>query len=153
MAATQTAFRFSTEPWFPVRDGDLRLRSFYNRHYSSRGSASPLIAGPGQKLILLTPAIDALFVWRKFRDMRNEEGINCAVFRNEGPRRASDLIQAAEHWARDRWGRIWAYTYVDAAAVRSLNPGYCFKRAGWVRCAITPGGHGRPRLHVLEKML
>lgn len=153
----QRALRFGPEVWFPVRDGDRRLRPFYNRHYSSRGGDSPLIAGPGEKLVLLTHALDAVFVWRKFEDACRIAGdVNCAVFRNEGPQRSSDLILAAEEFAGVRWptGRGLAlYTYVDPAAVRNPNPGYCFRCAGWTRKGMTPGGHGRPRVLVLEKTI
>lgn len=140
-------------PWMRVRDGDPRLRPIFNRHYSSRAKDHPLIGGPGEKTILLTPQADALFLWRKFRDMRGEPGVNCGVFRNEGPLRSSDLILAAELHARERWGSVRVYTYVNPDAISSPNPGYCFKCAGWTQCGITPGGHGRPRLRVLEKML
>ena len=148
----QAALRLDEGPWFPVRDGDPRLRDFYNRHYSSRGGDSPLICGPGEKLVLLTHAIDALFVWRRFRDMRDEPGVNCAVFRNESGNPGGELIRAAELLAFERWGSVRLYTYVNAAAIRSTNPGYCFQVCGWRKCATTPGGHGRPQLIVLEKL-
>lgn len=136
-----------------VRDGDARLRQFYNRHYSSRGGDSPLIVGPGEKLVLLTPSIDALFVWRKFIDRcKFAGGINCAVFRNESRELSSQLILAAESAAFSKWGVGRLYTYVNADAIRSSNPGYCFLAAGWRRCGWTVGGHGKPSLLVLEKV-
>jgi hypothetical protein len=38
------------------------------------------------------------------------------------------------------------YTYVNGRKVKSANPGYCFKRAGWRTCGKTAGG-----LIILEK--
>jgi hypothetical protein len=152
-AVVQTALALEESPWFELRDGDVRLREFYNRHYSSRGGDHRQIVGPGNKLVLLTPAIDALFVWRKFIDKsRFGGGVNCAVFRNESPALSSALILAAELFAIAKWGIERLYTYVNAARVRSRNPGYCFLCAGWTRCGVTPGGHGRPPLVVLEKV-
>ncbi len=65
--------------WLPVKDGDPRAAAIYRRHYSayeyrdgrrSRYGAKNRfhIAGPGEKLLLMTVNCDALFVWRKFID-------------------------------------------------------------------------------------
>ncbi|OGT54436.1 MAG: hypothetical protein A3E01_03000 [Gammaproteobacteria bacterium RIFCSPHIGHO2_12_FULL_63_22] len=76
---------------------------------------------------------------------RARQGINCAAFRNEGAGRSSDLIRAADRLAFARWPGERHYTYVNAAKVRSSNPGFCFLMAGWRRCGRTRGG-----LHILE---
>lgn len=150
-----------------VRDGDPRLRPFYNRHYSARKSkqgktcakTSPFIVGPGEKLVLLTPLLDALWVWRRTLpefSKRPEAGVNCAVFRREPSAvRASDLILAAEPFALERWPDrpLRLFTYVDPSKIASGNPGYCFKVAGYRRCGRTLGGHGRQPLDVLEKFI
>lgn len=152
---TQPALALENSPWFKVRDGDSRLRVFYNRHYSSRGSSAAQIVGPGGKLVLLTHAIDALFAWRWFSDrcpLAPPGGVNCAVFRNESQSLASRLIVAAEPLALEKWPAATAfYTYVDPAAVASSNPGYCFRRAGYGCVGVTAGGHGRPKLLVFVK--
>src|SRR5882724_7101063 len=54
-------------------------------------------------MVLVTPDALALFVWRKFISMGQQKGVNCAVFRNEGEQRSSDLIRAAEVFAWERW--------------------------------------------------
>jgi hypothetical protein len=153
---TQPLLDFGDSPWIAVRDGDPRLRPIYNRHYSSRGSTAPKISGPGEYVALLTPAVDALLVWRRFRDMCRlapEGGVNCAVFRREnGPLKASALILAAEPFAFLRWGPRTLYTYVAPSLVRAIGkPGWCFRKAGWHELGETAGGHGRPRLLVLAK--
>lgn len=91
-------------------------------------------------MVLMTERCDALFVWRRFISDDGQEGVNCAVFRNEGPLLSSELIREADALARDRWPGERHYTYVDPGAVRSTNPGYCFLRAGWHRCGVTKGG-------------
>lgn len=138
--------------WFGIKDGDPRGRWMLNRHYSGRhykdGRRPRLFVGPGEKLVLMTADGRALFVWRKFRDDSGQEGVNCAVFRNEGPHLSSELILEAEElaWGPNFWPGERLYTYVNPKSIRSTNPGYCFKRAGWTVCGRTKGG-----LVILEK--
>ncbi len=139
------------ELWLGVKDGDDRALGLYRRHYSRRiykdGRKPRLFVGPGEKMVLLTPTSDGLFVWRKFIDASGQRGVNCAVFRYEGAHThsASALIRAACEHAWLRWPGERLYTYVDPRKIRSSNPGYCFKRAGWNFCGKTKGG-----LHILE---
>ncbi len=131
--------------WLPVKDGEARAYAIMQRHYTFRAYADGrrqdarnrnrhLFVGPGQKLVLLGADERALFVWRKFIDKSGQTGVNCAVFRNESDRRASDLIREAEIIAWFRWPGERLYTYVDARKVKSDVPGYCFRRAGWKHC-------------------
>lgn len=141
--------------WRYAIDGDHAGRELYRRHYSARqyrdGRRPRLFVGPGEKLVLVTHDGRALFVWRRFNDDSGQQGVNCAVFRNEGHAlRSSELIREADAVAWDRWPGERLYTYVDPGAIRSSNPGYCFKVAGWRWCGRTKGGHGRPVLDILE---
>lgn len=140
--------------WIPVKDGDPRALALFVRHYSALtyqrvgGRRNRLFVGPGEKIVLLTPLCDALFVWRKFKDESGQRGVNCAAFRNESPYLSSELILEAEEWAWERWPGERLYTYVNAKKVRSSNPGCCFKKAGWRLCGVT-----RSRgLLILEKV-
>lgn len=81
-----------------------------------------------------------MFVWRKFIDDSGKDGVNCAVFRNEGPHKSSDLIRQADAIADYVWPCEGHYTYINPKAVRSTNPGYCFMAAGWRKCGMTKGG-------------
>jgi hypothetical protein len=138
--------------WLPIRDGDPRARWLFNRHYSryhyADGRKPMLFVGPGEKMVLLTAECDALFVWRKFISGDGQQGVNCAIFRNEGLHQSSALIAEAEQLAWDRWPGERLYTYVNPRAVRSVNPGYCFKIAGWRRCGETKWN----KLLILEKL-
>lgn len=98
--------------------------------------------------VLLSHDDDALFVWRRFIDASGQQGINCSIFRNESPHLASAMILDAETWASARWPGERLYTYVNPDRIRSSNPGYCFKRAGWRFCGQT---RGRRPLVILEK--
>ena len=130
--------------WLPSTDGDARARAIFDRHYSRRhyadGRRPALFVGPGEKMVLLTLSCDALFVWRKFINGDGQRGINCAVFRNESEHLSSDLIKEACELAWQRWPGQRLYTYINPNKIRSTNPGYCFKRAGWQKSCITKSG-------------
>ncbi len=144
--------------WLPTKDGDVRAFDLFRRHYTFRPYADRRRAdsgyrnrfqfvGPGEKMVLLTADCQALFVWRKFIDDSGQTGVNCAVFRNEGSELSSRLILEAEHLAWGRWPGERLYTYVNQDKVKSSNPGYCFKKAGWQKC-----GHTKVKqLLILEK--
>lgn len=136
--------------WVQVKDCDSRALAIFRRHYTYRTRRDQLemfrparnrnmkhFVGPGQKLVLLSSDGRALFVWRKFISMDAQTGVNCAVFRNEGSELSSLLIKYADDIAFDKWPGERHYTYVDTRKIRSSNPGYCFKMAGWRPCGWT----------------
>jgi hypothetical protein len=138
--------------WLPILDGDDRARDLFNRHYSRHsyadGRKPRLFVGPGEKMALLTADCDALFVWRRFISGDGQEGVNCAVFRNESAILSSELIREAEQLAWQRWPGERLYTYVNPRGIKSTNPGCCFKKAGWRVC-------GKTKVHklvILEKL-
>lgn len=137
--------------WYASMDGDERARALFDRHYSRRhyrdGRRPKLFAGPGEKLVLVTANYDALFVWRKFIDdaIPKQNGVNCAVFRNESDLLSSYLIRNAEEIAHKRWPGERLYTYVNGDKIKSSNPGFCFIMADWRPCGYTKGG-----LRILE---
>jgi hypothetical protein len=124
--------------WIDVKDGNASALSIFRRHYSHKpykdGRKPILFVGPGEKMVLLTPCARALFVWRKFISGDGQDGVNCAVFRNEGAGRSSTLIDAACDCAWKRWPRARLYTYVNPRRIRSSNPGFCFLMAGFHKC-------------------
>lgn len=142
---------FPDMTWFAVKDGDDVARFIYDRHYSRHhykdGRKPKLFTGPGEKMVLITGEIDALFVWRKFISDDGQDGINCAVFRNESNKLSSSLILEAEKLAWDKWPGERLYTYVAPDKIRSTNPGYCFLKAGWQKCGVTKVN----KLVILEK--
>jgi hypothetical protein len=136
--------------WWLTKDGDRDCLALYERHYSAYkykdGRRRSQFVGPGQTIVLRTIDADALFVWRKFIDDSGQQGVNCAVFRNESPHQSSELIRQADAIADFCWPSERHYTYVNAAKIKSANPGFCFLRAGWRKCGRTKGG-----LIILEK--
>lgn len=143
--------------WWLTKDGDLDCLDLYERHYSCYryvdGRERKLFAGPGEKIVLRTEAGDAMWVWRVFIDNcidhrtgERQQGVNCAVFRNESAHQSSMLIRQADAIADCIWPGSRHYTYVRAEAIRSKNPGFCFISAGWRKCGRTKGG-----LRILER--
>jgi hypothetical protein len=140
--------------WFSVKDGDAMARGLFNRHYSRHfykdGRNPKLFVGPGEKMVLMTTDGRALFVWRKFISKDNQQGINCAIFRNEGNELSSSLILEAEEIARQKWpNETRFYTYVAPKKILSRNPGFCFIKAGWSKCGVTKTN----KLIILEKVV
>jgi hypothetical protein len=142
--------------WFVVSKFDPRVVALYSRHYSSSKNGKRAcdwlksgITSPGESMTLLTLDNCALWVWLKQHYVDSGQvGVNCAVFRNESSLLSSDLILEAEQLAWQRWPGERLYTYVNADAIRSANPGYCFKMAGWRKFGRSKGG-----LLILEKAL
>ena len=161
--------------WIGIHDADPRAIALYRRHYSSKSKSnnSHGFIGVGERMVLLTLKGDALFAWHlkitpqerdsrepeKRRKLRGNEpsiynigedrvGLMCSVFRNEGPTLSSELILEAEELAWQRWPGIRLFTYVWDSKVESVNPGYCFKMAGWKTCGRNADG----RLTILEKL-
>lgn len=138
--------------WWLTKDGDADCLELYERHYScyryADGRERKLFVGPGEKVVLRTKAGDACFVWRRFKDDSGQQGINCAVFRNEGQHRSSELVHQADEIADCLWPDRRHYTYVNPEAIRSTNPGFCFIAAGWRRSGRTKSG-----LIVLERVM
>jgi len=136
--------------WLPVKDGDDRARALYRRHYSRELADAKQARGriPGRtfvnlndKMVLLTGDCAALFVWGKRPLVRDGQyGVVCSIFRNESPVQSSDLIREAMDLAWRRWPGERLFTYVNAAKIRSTNPGACFKYAGWKTCGKSKGG-------------
>lgn len=134
--------------WLIVRDGDPELLSLVNRHYSRRKPANKShgYIGPGRKLLLRTAKGDAVFGWLyakvEYR-MDNLDGFNCTIFRNESKHLSSDMILEAEKIALEHYKcipRDGFFTYVEPSKIKSVNPGYCFKKAGWKQVGTSKSG-------------
>lgn len=130
-----------TEPtsWVAVPKFTPAAARLADAHYSRRKVGSPQFMPPGQTLVLLTPAADAVFGWWRpdpssgIVAMNGLNGWTCTIFRNTSRRLSSELILEAEAELLSRYdcGPDGLITYVWDAKVASPNPGYCFKKAGW----------------------
>jgi len=123
-----------TEDLVLTSAADAEMAILPDRHYSRlrRGRRQFLYAG--RKLVIRNSAGTILFGWSwELEGMRMDEQRDycCSIFRNESSPLSSDVILEAERIARQHWGPGRMFTYVDPAKIRSVNPGYCFKVAGW----------------------
>lgn len=135
--------------WLAVKRTDERAFELYSRHYSFEKNApyrkadSTNVTGSGETMVLLSQCGRALFVWLRnvVRRLDGQEGVNCAVFRNEGAGLSSELIREADDLAWQRWPGLRHFTYVDATRVRrKRDPGRCFIKAGWQPCGYSANG-------------
>src|SRR5271166_2890898 len=121
---------------------DAEMAMLADRHYSRRTVGARQFLYSGRKIVIRDAPGDILFGWM-FPDadkrMDGQTGYNCAIFRNESARKSSEIILECEAIAIERWGANRMYTYVDPAKILSVNPGYCFKMAGW-RTVRNPDG-------------
>lgn len=130
---------------------DPEMSELADRHYSRRTIGARQFCYSGRKLVLRNTEGTVLFVWM-YPDatlrMDCQSGYNCAIFRNESPRKSSEIILEAEQFAVRKWGEGRAYTFIDSRKIRSSNPGCCFKKAGWKFSGMTKGGK-----HIFTKIL
>jgi hypothetical protein len=130
---------------------DWEMARLADRHYSRRTVGARQFCYAGRKLVLRDWQATVLFVWMwpdPTMRMDGQTGYCCTIFRNESERRSSELILEAEDSATRRWGLNRFFTYINPKKVKSANPGYCFKCAGWKHIGMSKGG-----LHLLAKDL
>jgi len=126
-------------PWQVRTRFDAAACALADRHYSRRASKrfSGQLGGVGRTLTLVSPCERALWVTRYIRQpMDGLDAWRNTYFHNEDAGLSSQLILDAMELTQRMWGRPpvdgWV-TWIDTRKVRpTSNPGYCFKRAGWV---------------------
>lgn len=125
--------------WVRTWRADPRVRALADRHYSRKSIGAAQFAPPGRNLTLRTFAADAAWVtsWPLPEYVLHPWGDawTCTLFRNESAALSSALITEAIAATTAYFGPAVPaggfLTFVDARKVRSTNPGYCFKRAGF----------------------
>ena len=129
---------------------DPEMARLADRHYSRRTIGAKQFLYSGRKIVIRNAEGTILFGW-VFPDpamrMDGQTGYNCAIFRNESDRLSSEIILECEAIAIGRWGPGRMYTYVNPGQIKSVNPGYCFKMAGWKMTGTSKSGQ-----HLLEKL-
>jgi hypothetical protein len=124
--------------WRQVTKFDPRAALLADGHYSRRKVGSNQFMPPGETVVLLSKDASAVFGWWRphpasgLQSMNGLDGWTCTIFRNTGSTLSSELILDAEQ-ALDGLGcgPDGLLSYVWDTKVRSTNPGYCFKKAGY----------------------
>lgn len=133
--------------WLRVGKFDPVAAHLADGHYSRRKIGAPQFMPPGQTIILLTSDRRAVFGWWRphpdsgLRSMNGLDGWTCTIFRNDGSGLSSSLILGAERELATTGygcGPDGMLTYVWDKKVRSVNPGFCFKKAGWAVHPLKP---------------
>ena len=126
--------------WIRVKKSDGSCLSLADRHYSRQQPGSPQFCRPGHNIVLRTALGDAVWVtWQGIRD-DGFDAWECTIFRNESLYLSSELIKEAIQISLETWGKApkdGIITTVDSRKVRSINPGCCFKKAGFKRIGET----------------
>lgn len=124
--------------WIPVNKGDVRARGLADRHYNRQTKYAPQFTRPGNNLVFLTQDCRAVWVsWKPAQDIKRMDeytgAYECTIFRNESDILSSELIKEAVELTEEIWGAPengWI-TYVMQDKIKSVNPGYCYLKAGW----------------------
>ena len=126
--------------WMRVTKFDPRAAALADRHYNRRKIGSPQFMPPGETVVLLWDDESAVFGWWRphpnsgIKQMNGLNGWTCTIFRSESPCLSSGMILEAEDFLKGLHvsiGPDGLLTYVWDKKVKSCNPGYCFKMAGW----------------------
>jgi hypothetical protein len=119
---------------------DDEMRQLADRHYSRRTVGARQFLYNGRKLVLRNADGTVLFGWMYPQEemrMDGMRGYNCAIFRNESSRKASEIILEAEQLAFEKWGPNRLYTYIDPKQTKPIYRrgkrcvGWCYRKAGW----------------------
>lgn len=132
--------------WRESHRFDARALPLADRHYNRQKIGSPQFVPPGRCVVLLTEEADALWCtsWPFAEYVKHAWAgawVN-SLFRNESTHLSSDLIREAIAVTRNKWQPpdLGIVTFVDPSQVKSVNPGYCYLRAGFRRVGATKGG-------------
>lgn len=129
--------------------------SVFGPHYSRRTPGSKTFTGVGREVVLVTSCGRAVWavVYQKTpaargsgssrgrfgeSDTRVKHVWRNMLFRNLGAGLSSDLIREATERTYEEWEKRYGAlppeqlrTEVDVKAIRSRNPGCCYRKAGW----------------------
>lgn len=134
--------------WFLSWRTDVRAAQIADRHYNRQSPGSLHFVPPGRCVVLLTPAINALWVtsWQDPRFVKHAwpGAWVCTIFRNESPLLSSSLIVeavAVTRWKFGKTPRRGMVTFIDKSKVRGKRHfGFCYLKAGFEPVGETGGG-------------
>ncbi len=133
--------------WIRSYRADPLAAALADRHYSRKKPGSSQFVPPGRCIVLLSDDARAVWVtsWPFAQYVKHAWAgawLN-SLFRNEGDYLSSELIRQAIAATLYYWPtppRQGIITFVDASKIRSANPGYCYKCAGFSRAGQTQSG-------------
>lgn len=139
--------------WALSNHADPRAVPLADRHYSRKTIGASQFTPPGRKMVLLTPEANSLWVtsypFKEYVKHAWGGAWLCALFRNESPHLASELIVqavAATRWKYKEVPALGMVTMIDRKKVRPTKVrgkdvwGWTFRKAGFVEVGETKGG-------------
>lgn len=135
--------------WAMSNRADPRAVALADRHYSRQKIGSPQFVPPGRCLVLYAETDTGCAIWATswpFAQYVKHAWAGawvCSMFRNEGAALASELIRQAVAATRAFFGvppALGIITFVLPSAIRSSNPGSCYRHAGWKRAGAAKDG-------------
>lgn len=123
--------------WNVVHKGTRAAVRTADGHYSRQKPGTPQFTRPGKNIVLLGQ--DERSVWVSWRPavggrMDGLECYECVMYSRQSGPPASEQIVEAMKITESIWGpppRDGWITFIKPSAVKSVNPGYCFKVAGF----------------------
>jgi hypothetical protein len=136
--------------WLSVKKTDPRAIKLMDEpvpHYSRQKPGTREIGPPGEKLVFITLDYQALWgshrpaPWTSATRADKFKGHSCFVFRRfpDCDSLASSLIREVVGLTALIWGDAPFITYVGVNHVKSDNPGYCYKKAGFIHIGFKDG--------------
>lgn len=135
--------------WQIAHRADPRCVALADRHYSRQKIGTPQFVPPGRCLVLYAKTESGEAVWVTswpFAEYVKHAWAGawvCSIFRNEGAALSSLLIRQAVAATRAHYGEppsLGIITFVLPSAIRSINPGACYRKAGWKRAGAAKDG-------------
>lgn len=146
--------------WEIAHRADPRCVALADRHYSRQKPGTPQFVPPGRCLVLYAKTETGEAVWVTswpFAHYVKHAWAGawvCSIFRNEGAGLSSELITEAVAATRAYYGEpppLGIITFVLPRAIRSTNPGACYRHAGWRRAGAAKDG--KPCLQLLPSAM
>lgn len=117
--------------WIEINIDHPRLLELIKVHHLEDIMGKALKVKPHQRLVLLSTCGRAVLIWGVSQVSGFDPGVQCMIFRNDSTNLSSKLITDAEKLANDKWPQYSCFTIINTSEIKSTNPGYCFKCAGW----------------------
>lgn len=116
--------------WIEVNIDNTRLLELIQIHFLQATFRKVQKINPANRLILLSTCGRSFFIWG-ISEISGTSAVQCMLFRNTSTNLSSKMISDAEKRATNKWPEQQLFVIINSKDVKSVNPGYCFKRAGW----------------------
>lgn len=150
--------------WIPVGREDSLAAEIADRHYSRQTPGSHGFMPPGKCVAFIHVGIKGAALWSAVLNLDpiGELRWRNTIFRNESDSLSSQLIIMATRATYLEWTLRYSdlpsvplRTEVDIKATehrrsRTVQPGHCYRMAGWREVREIPASHGRPAKVELE---